>query len=328
MIAYPQVLAPALCSAPVFGAPGLSVTERSHRALCARMGQVSCVVACRRRWLLLFAIGALVACQDGRSAGPSTGANSSTTGVLDARSVPTRGQDVAALMERSFVGTSASESGHPRPFGAGTTVRVRFQGGGLRYTVGCNSMAAWVDLNGGRLVLRDGTSTLVGCGGSLGEDEAWLYSFMEDQPQWHLQDTHLTLTTANSVLRLLDRRVAEPNRSLEQPTRWLLRSVTVAGSTAVVPADKLPMIEFVGGRFFGGTTCNDFSGNVVMNGDSLFLSGLQVGPIPCTEPMATIERGLLALLDGPVDAKVSGDTLVINNGGAGRAEFLAQDDGY
>jgi hypothetical protein len=44
--------------------------------------------------------------------------------------------------------------------------------------------------------------------------------------------------------------------------------------------------------------------------------------------MATVERGLLALLGGPVEYNVSGNSLVITKGTGLRADCVAQDEGY
>lgn len=277
---------------------------------------------------LLCALTLLVACRDSRSTSPLPEPITRPTDVAAAAPAASAPRDATLLAGRSFVGVSAIQGGVPRPLGTGRTVRLAFRGDSVRYTAGCNSMSAWVELADGHISLRDGASTAALCTGTLGANEVWLRSFMDSRPAWEVQGMVLTLTTGDAVLTLLDRRAAEPNRPLEQPTHWLLRSIASGDDTAVVPNDKLPFIEFVGGRFFGGTTCNDISGNVVAGAVVLELSGLQVGPIPCTEPMATVERRLLALLDGPVEYTITGQSLVITKLGGSRADFLAQDDGY
>lgn len=204
---------------------------------------------------------------------------------------------------------------------------MRFQDGFLRYTAGCNLITGIVGLDGDRLALRDGAHTAVLCEGARGADEAWLEAFMQARPAWRLEGMELTLTEPNAALRLLDRSVAEPNRPLEG-TNWLLRSVTFHGATTLLAADKQPFVRFRAGRFFGGTTCNDFSGDVAGGAGAFDLTGLQVGPVPCTEPMATVERGLLALFVGPAQLDLTGDELVLSKDDGSAGRFVAQADGY
>jgi len=253
---------------------------------------------------LLAAATLLAGCHSGRGAGPS---------AAPERPVQTAGEAPPLVMDRSFVAPPA--------------IRMRFQDGGLRYTAGCNLMTATVGWDGNRLVLSGGASTAKLCEGQRGADEQSLNGFLRGRPSVRLDGSELTLTSPDRTLRLLDRKVAEPNRPFEE-TGWLLRSVTVDGAPALVPSDKQPFLIFREGRFFGGTTCNDYSGNLVIGPDGLDLSGLQVGPVWCTEPMATIERGLLSLVAGPVQERVTGDQLVITNDDGATAEFVARDDGF
>ena len=72
------------------------------------------------------------------------------------------------------------------------------------------------------------------CEDELLAQDQWLASLLNARPAWQLSGPHLRVSTGQAVIELTDRRVLDPDRSLEG-TRWVL-SALVGGNLMVADA--------------------------------------------------------------------------------------------
>jgi len=184
-----------------------------------------------------------------------------------------------SLDDRAFVSTSVEEGGSPRPLVEGTDIRLTFGGdGNLSARAGCNTILGTWRLDGDTLAFGGGGMTEMGCDEALHEQDQWLLGFLETGPTVQLSDDELVLTSGDTVLRLLDREVAEPDRALAGAT-WQVESLYLSGdAVSSVPAGATASLTFEeDGTLLVDGGCNRGRGTWVVEGDTL-----QIGPVAMT----------------------------------------------
>ncbi len=126
----------------------------------------------------------------------------------------------------------------------GTTIRLAFERGQLSVTAGCNSLGAPYRVSDDRLVVLGGmTMTDIGCDAARHLQDQWLADILQGGTRVALNGDNLTLAAADATLHLLDRRVADPDRSLVG-TRWRVDTVLRAGVASSVPEQSRVILEF------------------------------------------------------------------------------------
>ena len=90
----------------------------------------------------------------------------------------------ASLTGRTFLSTSVTEDGKPRPLAAKSQVRVQFTTDGrMSWNAGCNSSQTSVSTSDGRLSLgKEITSTAMGCLGTLQGQDTWIAGVLMAKP--------------------------------------------------------------------------------------------------------------------------------------------------
>jgi heat shock protein HslJ len=152
------------------------------------------------RLLALLAVVVLVACGD--DDGPVTAGDSST--------VP-GGQPLAP----HYVSVEVTEREAPRPLVEGTDIQLRFEETTVGASLGCNSMSGPYRLEGEVLVVAEGLATTeMGCDPPRHEQDEWFAGLLTSRPTLAVDGDELTLTAGDTVVRFVDREVAEPDREL------------------------------------------------------------------------------------------------------------------
>jgi heat shock protein HslJ len=112
------------------------------------------------------------------------------------------------LLNRTFVATSVTDDGKPRPPVPDTEIRLTFDGSEdgqtLGWRAGCNRFAADLAIGATTLEVGGVAGTEVGCPPGLAEQEAWLAEFFESDPDWELSADELTLTSGENVIVLIE----------------------------------------------------------------------------------------------------------------------------
>lgn len=209
---------------------------------------------------------------------------------------------------RTFLSVAVTEDGHPRDLVAGTRIVLSFDDGRLRADAGCNSLTGPVGDDAGRLIVATMDSTLIGCDQERHEQDAWLSDLLTQAPRWELVGDELVMRTETVEVRLLDRRVADPDRPLVG-TRWRLESLLDGEAVSSVPADIEAYLIFDGDRFEGSTGCNQVSGAAIQSPGRLRFSDVSHTDMWCGDVAMRLESAVLAVLNGEVTVRITADVL-------------------
>ncbi|WP_180891042.1 META domain-containing protein [Haloechinothrix aidingensis] len=222
------------------------------------------------------------------------------------------GEQAAELPEdRTFVSTSVSEGGEPRPLAGDTGVRLTFDDGQLRAHAGCNHLHGNVRLQDGRLDVNRLGGTEIGCSPELAEQDEWLSGFLADGPTVELDDETLVLTGGETTMVLADSDAAEPDRALEG-TRWVVDTVLDGDVASSVPRDAEAHLTFAaGGEVRGNAGCNSLDARYSATGSRLDIEQVVTTNMSCGQHVDRFERTVLDVLSGEPSYEIDGDRLTL-----------------
>ncbi|MGH9011764.1 MAG: META domain-containing protein [Acidimicrobiia bacterium] len=220
---------------------------------------------------------------------------------------------------RTFLSTSVTENGQPKPLVAGTRITLNFFADGHRLgaQAGCNQMGGPASFEGGRLVVSDMSTTEMGCDPPRHAQDEWLARFLTSKPTWVRSESTLTLDNGTVRIVLEDREVADPDRPL-RGTKWVVDPIVDRDAASSVPAGVEAHLTFEDGNRFGGNTgCNGMGGNsAVHEGRStITFSEVITTKMACDDDRMRVERAVLATLDGDVAYQIDADVLRLDRPG-------------
>jgi heat shock protein HslJ len=201
----------------------------------------------------------------------------------------------------------------------GTRVEVRFfPDGRISAQAGCNHIAGNGSIDNGTLVVDELSTTDMGCDEARHSQDQWLAQFLGRKPLFALNGDQLVLTGGEIKIELIDRKVADPDRSL-YGVRWRLDSILSNDAASSVPAGAEAHVEFTqAGRVTASAGCNSIGGSAKVSGDKIAFGDLETTLIGCPEPQRTVETALLRVLKDTVTFKIDGPVLTLNHpSGAG-----------
>ena len=226
--------------------------------------------------------------------------------------------------DRTFLSTGVTEGGKDRPLIAGTTVSLQFhEPGRLTANAGCNTIGLNGSIEGNRLKAGDVSMTEMGCPNNLGSQDSWLAEFLSAGPTWRLTGDDLVLSTSTTELRLVDRRVADPDRPLVG-RRWVVVT-QVAGDAASSVPDGAAYLEFgPDGTLTGDTGCAAITGPATVSGNAISIGTLARTKRPCTGQLAALDAGVTATLTGLVRFTIKARSLTLAPGASRGLVLTAQ----
>ncbi|TVR26401.1 MAG: META domain-containing protein [Ilumatobacter sp.] len=138
---------------------------------------------------------------------------------------------------------------------------------------------------------------MMACEDALMDQDTWLAGLLTGSPAVALDADELVLTSADgvTVVTMLDREVADPDRPLEV-TRWLLESTISEGTVAVESG------------------CNTGSGSVTVGEDTLTFGPIATSARECESDLMDLEAAVFAALDGEATYEIEADVLTIRSG--------------
>lgn len=218
------------------------------------------------------------------------------------------------LRGRTFLSTGVVEGGQPKQLVAGTRIRLNFAEDGTRIgaNAGCNHMGGEARVERGRLLVGDLAMTAMGCDGGRNEQDDWLARFLSGTPSVRISGAELVLSSATSEIRLLDRKVADPDRPLTG-TRWTVDAIIdrdVAGSIQGVVAHLTLTTD---GRFTGNTGCNQMGGSAVPTATAIRFSDVLTTKMACEPHRMQLEQAVLDVLQDEVKYQVDADVLSLRH---------------
>ncbi|MGH8990329.1 MAG: META domain-containing protein [Acidimicrobiia bacterium] len=226
------------------------------------------------------------------------------------------GQTSTEPWGRDFLSTAVTEKGQDRPLVAGTRIRLGFtEDGRLVAGAGCNTMGGQAEVRDGRLVVGDLATTEMGCDPDRHAQDEWLGRFLSSEPAFELEGNELTLTGGDTVIRLLDREVADPDRPL-RGTRWVVDTIVDGEAASSVPEGAEAHVILNDENGFGGSTgCNQMGGGAVADEDAatITFSDVIATKIACDDDRMALERAVLSVLDGEVTYQVKADRLTLDH---------------
>jgi heat shock protein HslJ len=217
---------------------------------------------------------------------------------------------------RTFLSTSVTENGQPKPLAEGTRISLRFDGERrqLGAQAGCNSMSGPASFEDGRLLVDDLATTEMGCDPPRHAQDEWVARFLTGRPRSTLDGPTLTLEDGTTRMVLDDRKVADPDRAL-RGTKWVVDTIVEGESASSVPAGAEAFLGFGDGeerdRFAGHAGCNGMGGTSVVDekGSTIAFSEVVTTKMACEDHKMRLERAVLDTLDGTVAYKIEADTL-------------------
>jgi heat shock protein HslJ len=227
--------------------------------------------------------------------------------------VPTT--DSEGIEGRTFLSESVTENAESRELVEGTRISLQFgDDGRLSANAGCNNL--FTDVSIGADVLETGLvgGTEMGCDQARHDQDQWLSAFLESSPAWTLDGDRLTLSSGDSEIVLLDRRVADPDRALEG-TRWVVDTIVTgdAASSMWAGTEGSAWLVIEEGGFTASTGCRDVDGSVEVSADRLrFSDAVQTDPA-CPPELADVDDVMLALLTGDVEYEIEAARLRVDH---------------
>ncbi|HEX5451520.1 MAG TPA: META domain-containing protein [Candidatus Limnocylindrales bacterium] len=220
-----------------------------------------------------------------------------------------------ALGGRTFLSISVTEGGASHPLVADTRLRLTFDAGRISASAGCNTMGATYRIDGDRLVVGELAMTALGCDSARAAQDDWLAAFLGSGPSVELRGDDLVLTAGTTVVRLVDREVAEPDLPLVGTT-WEVTGILSGDTASSVPAGASASIRFDdAGRFNLNTGCNSAGGSYQVDGSTIRLSELLMTAMACPGAKGELETAVLKVLrERSVTNRIEADSLTLTAG--------------
>ena len=212
----------------------------------------------------------------------------------------------------TWVVTSVTDHGRPRPLVDGTEIRFRFDRDRVTITAGCNTMSGTYTFAGNRLTISSLATTEMGCAEPRMAQDAWVSGLFTGPVQFST-GKDAAIVSGSTVLALADRRVVSPDASLVG-TRWLLDSVSHGDTASSVPQGIVASVVFAGdGTVRVSDGLNDGSGPVSVVGDRIRFGDLSWTAVGCTDGSCSVGE-VSDVFTGTATFAIEEKTLTITNG--------------
>ncbi len=198
---------------------------------------------------------------------------------------------------------------------AGSRVSLRFGGGQVGASAGCNSMGGPYAIVGDRLVADRLATTEMACDPALMDQDRWLAGLL-DGATIALAGDSLTLAKDGVGITLLDREVADPDRPLIG-TRWVVDGLVTGDAVSSMPAGVVAALTFEAGRVNVEAGCNRGGGAVAVNDTTITFGPIGLTKMACAGPAMEVERAVVSALTGQVRYTIEAGTLRLDAGAGG-----------
>ena len=222
------------------------------------------------------------------------------------------------LQGREFLSNGITDGGAAFALVPGTRVRLNFRDTSLSASAGCNTFGASYRIDGGRLVIDGGAMTEMGCDDARNRQDQWLFAFLGSKPGVTLTGTDLTLDNGATIMRLVDRTIAEPDLNIVGPT-WTVTSIIEGDAVSSVPAGVTATLMFNDdGSVNVNAGCNRGRGSWALDGAGLAIKDVFLTKMACADPAGALESAVLAVLNqASLQASIRSNVLTLQAGGRG-----------
>jgi heat shock protein HslJ len=221
----------------------------------------------------------------------------------------------SGLADRAFLSIAVTESGADRPLVAGTRIRIDFRTGDFGASAGCNSIGGPYQIDGGRFVATELSMTEMGCDQDRSAQDDWLGQLLTSRPAIRLAGDELTIEGTTTTIRLLDRKVADPDVALVGAT-WTVESILSGDTAASIPEGATATVVFqADGTLTLDTGCNQGGGRFATDGGGMTISELMLTKKACDGPGAALEAAVTGVLrSGPITFRIEASVLTLEAG--------------
>ena len=252
----------------------------------------------------------LTACGDdsGNDATSTTSTTSTTAAVNGASADASLSADLAG---RTFLSTSVT--GHDLV--TDSVIRLTFDGSRLAVSAGCNTMSTGFTVSKGTLAwTAEPPTTMMACEEDLMAQDTWISGLLTKGLPATLQDNTLTLKGADVTIEL-----KEETNTKVVGTTWTLETLIQKDTASSLPAGVEPPTLKIAddGTAAVFTGCNTGRTTVEVTDGTLTFSPMGLTKMACGNDAAKVESAVVAVLDGEVEAEVSGETLTLIKGDQG-----------
>jgi heat shock protein HslJ len=223
-----------------------------------------------------------------------------------------------SLAGRSFLSVAVTDGGAARPLANGTRVRLDFRATDLGASAGCNSMGGTYRLDNGRLSFEGGAMTEMACDPDRMTQDTWLANLLASKPAVRLTGDELTLESGSIVVRLLDRRVVEPDVALTGQA-WTVVSIIDGDAVSSVPANATATLTFnADGTLDVNDGCNQGGARWSAVGAGIAVSNLVLTKKACEAAAGALEAAVVGVLRAEtIAAAIESNLLTLRAGGKG-----------
>ncbi|HSL58783.1 MAG TPA: META domain-containing protein [Acidimicrobiales bacterium] len=220
------------------------------------------------------------------------------------------GAGAVDLAGRELWSVARTVDGADQPLVAGSTVRLTFTDSGVSANAGCNTIFGDARIEGDELVVGALASTSMACEPDLMDQDQWLADLLSSRPTLAVDGDEVSLTSGTTVLTLVDRRVADPDRPLVGTT-WTVDTLISGDAASSLPAGVDPPTLTIGddGRFTAFLGCNRANGPVAVGDTTLTFGPAATTRMMCPPDAMDVEATVLAVLDGEVTWSIEGPAL-------------------
>jgi heat shock protein HslJ len=219
------------------------------------------------------------------------------------------------LRGRTFLSTAVTENGQPKQLVAGTRILVNFAADGTKIgaNAGCNHMGGDARVENGKLIVGELAQTLMGCDQGRNEQDAWVATLLTAKPTIQLSGAELVIKSATAEVRLVDRKVADPDRPLAG-TLWTVESIIDGQVASSIPMRAVAHFTLnPDGAFSGNTGCNQMGGTIVVSATTLRFSGVFTTKMACEPDRMRLEQAVLDVLRDEVTYRIDADALHLSH---------------
>ncbi len=218
-------------------------------------------------------------------------------------------------MDRAFLSVAVTDGGAARPLVAGTRIRLDFRGNELGANAGCNSIGGTYSIQNGTLLLDAAGMTEMGCDQPRHDQDEWLIELLSSRPAFRMSGDELTLESGPVVVRLMDRRIVEPDVALVGRT-WTVDAIVSGDAVSSIPGGAVATLRFhADGTVDVNTGCNQGSGTWETVGPGIEISALMLTKRACDQVNGGLEGAVLSLIEaGPMAAEIEANTLRLQAG--------------
>lgn len=222
------------------------------------------------------------------------------------------------LANRTFLSVAVTDGGAPRPLVAGTRIRLDFRATDLGASAGCNSIGGTYRIENGHLVFEGGGMTEMGCDADREAQDQWLVALLGSKPSARLSGDELILESGTIIVRLLDRKVVEPDVALTGPT-WTVISIIAGGAVSSVPGGATATMVFnADGTLTVNAGCNQGGAKWKAVGTGIEVSDLVLTKKACEGAGGQLESAVVEVLRaGSIAAAIDSDLLTLEAGAQG-----------